>query len=115
MALQRWYYVEEWRLLLTHLAGWSEEQVGVLVQKHDRELWGGGSSMLYHESAAFHIAHLLVPRQVWQSIAGFRHAKVCGEIAAAVGGVLCSAPYNWDTARARMAEIVDQARRDGAD
>lgn len=110
MALRRWWYVEEWRLLLTHLAGWTDEQVDALAQEHDRGLWGGDSGLFYHETAAFHIAHLLVPRSVWQSI--HAHAKVRGEIEGALRVVLCSEPYDWDAARARVAEVVARAQRD---
>ena len=111
MALQRWYYIEEWRLLLTHLAGWTDEQVDVLVQEHDRKLWGGDSGLFYHETAAFHIAHLLVPRSLWQNVRGFEHNRICGEIEAAVRDVPRGEPHDWEAARARLAEVVARAQR----
>lgn len=107
------YYLQVWAGALSEFLGWSPPEIEQWASQHEQGLNGQHGWLFYHEPPCWYITPLLIP----QDLRGARHARrlEC-EIQAAIGGYAWGSAgmkdYDWNSARARLAAVIERFRRE---
>jgi hypothetical protein len=108
------YRKQEWRLLLTNLLGWSEDQMSDWIGKWCDRLGPDGIGVLMHETAQYYVAPLLVPQEVWLRLSrgesNMLIAMLDGAIRSTDSTPMTSNQFDWRAAKARIDLILSRYR-----